>query len=125
MDNQLQNKLNRIAANIKELKSNQVFGGDSWEVYRFSSDFSRAYTRCYRIDFYPDIEGPFVAKAYLTSPDRITYGSDRDLRPDPNYSGRWYTVWNTAAGSTPQPWTVFIYSTRKGRVVITDITPTI
>lgn len=118
MDNDLIKRVNNIRTNIRNLKTNQVVGGDSWVVYRTKVDFTHGANVYYRVDFTPDVSGNFVAKAFWTTQDRVLYGSDRELIPDPNYSGRWYYV-RRVFGNINE--TIFIYSTKKGTITLTNL----
>jgi hypothetical protein len=120
-NNELAKRLKRIQTDIKELKFRQAVGGDSWVVYRTELDFLHqaggSTGHYYQIDFQPDVGGKFVAKAYWTTPDRLTGGTE--LAPDPNVNGRFYMV-DSIFGS-PTTRTIFVYSTKRGKIVITDI----
>jgi len=122
MDNELTRKIKNIQTNIRDLKTRQVIGGDSWIVYRTQLSMPSPASGSgqtipkYRLDFTPDVEGSFVAKAYNTSTDRTQYGSDQDLIPDPNYFGRWYVTNGLFNG-----WDIMIYSTKKGTATVTVI----
>lgn len=117
MDNKLIEKIKSIQSNIRQLKTTQTIGGDSWVVYRTmipmptpTTGAGSAVDPVYRIDFTPEVEGPFVAKAFSSD-------SDRPMVPDPNYYGRWYLVEANYAGN----WQLMIYSTKKGTATVTQI----
>lgn len=123
MESELAKRVNRINADIKDLKTEQAIGGDSWVIYRSQVTYTALVGRIYQLDFVPDVTGAFVAKAYLTSPDRIIYGSELDVTPDPNVNGRWYVV---AATFGTVDRTLFVYSTKKGTLTLTDLSvPTV
>lgn len=122
---ELATRLNRIVTDIKDLKFRQAIGGDSWIVYRIALDFTHAAGgitgHYYQVDYQPDTSGNFVAKCFWTTPDRLTSGSE--LSPDPNVNGRWYFV-DPIFGS-PTTRTIFIYSTKRGKIITKDISTTI
>lgn len=111
-------RVNNIRVNIQNLKTSQTIGGDSWVVYRTYIQLptetlsNNSVKPKYQIDFTPDIEGNFVAKAYKVSEDRISF--TLDMTPDPNVAGRWYLDQGYFV-----PWGIMIYSTRKGTARVT------
>jgi hypothetical protein len=118
MESELAKRVNRINADIKDLKTEQAIGGDSWIIYRDQVSYTSLANRIYQVDFVPDVAGSFIAKAYLTDPTRFQYGSELSVRPDPNVNGRWYVI-STSFGTVDR--TVFIYSTKKGTLTLTDL----
>lgn len=121
MDDDLIKRVNEIRTNIRNLKTTQTIGGDSWVVYRTYLDMpvssggvGSSNKPKYRVDFTPDVDGQFISKAYMVTTDRTQYAVD--LTPDPNYFGRWFVPSGYAV-----PWGVMIYSTRKGSAVVTVI----
>jgi hypothetical protein len=121
-DQELTERMSRIITDIKDLKFRQAVGGDSWVVYRTQLDFTHlgggVSGHYYQIDFQPDQGGNFVAKGYWTTPDKITGGTE--LAADPNINGRWYfidSIFGTGAVRT-----IFVYSTKRGKIIVTDIT---
>lgn len=121
--NKLAEKLNRLINDLKDLKFRQAIGGDSWVVYRTELEYmdegGGSNGHIYQVDFQPDVGGNFVARAYWTTPDRLTNGTE--LAPDPNVNGRWYKVDTLFS---PGVRTIFVYSTKKGKIVLTDRTAT-
>ena len=117
--NEIVKALDRVITDMKDMKYRQAIGGDSWVVYRAETTFDVVEGHKYRVDFVPDFPGNFVAKAYEVDPDRTLYGSDRYLHPDPNINGRWWFTWSPFSGTIAR--TVFIYSTKKGTIGITDL----
>lgn len=118
-DDDLIKRVNDIRTNIRNLKTTQIIGGDSWVVYRqyipmplASGPQPSSSKPTYLVEFTPDIDGPFVAKAYYTTDDRISYA--RDLAPDPNYFGRWFCPRGYFV-----PWGIMVYSTKKGNATVT------
>lgn len=121
---ELARRMNRINTDIKDLKFRQAVGGDSWVVYRTKLDFTHeaggVNGHYYQIDFQPGTGGNFVAKAYWTTPDLISAASM--LTPDPNINGRFYMI-DPIFGS-PTVRTIFVYSTKRGKIIITDLSDT-
>lgn len=117
-------RVNDIQTNIRNFKTNQTIGGDSWVVYRTAINFTNSYNKLWQVDFIPDTAGSFVAKAYWTTQDRGIYGSDQEFTPDPNYFGRWYYFRSIANNGAQIAETIMVYSTKKGTIVMTQLNPT-
>lgn len=121
---ELQDRVRRITADLKDLKHNQTIGGDSWVVYRQEATYVKPQPNygvnhtqpVFRIDFTPDEDGPFVAVAIVAPSDRTFQANDQDIYPDPNYYGRWWDCGTIGAG---WPHTVvMVFSTKKGKVTV-------
>lgn len=119
MDDELQKRMNKLSSTIKDLKTNQTIGGDSWVLYRTKALMTLPAGQWkIQIDFIPDITGDFVATAYLvsTQPTGFTYFSE-PCYVDPNYQGRWYR--REGSPSAAITIAVLVYSTREGKIVLT------
>lgn len=118
-NNDKANRVKRLENDIRELKTNQTLGGDSWVVYRKEIQYTKTAGSKHKITFTPDIAGDYVAVAmwfWPGNPDRR--GTDQDLAPDPNINGVWWD--NTYAfGSISRG--IMIWSTKKGTVKIEQV----
>lgn len=123
MNDDFTKRVNKVVTEIKNLKTNQIIGGDSWVVYRAEVIIGQAWNREYLIRFSPEVNLPYVARCYETSPDRVIYGSTSELYPDPNNQGIWWVPsTSVSATGTMIDTTFFVYSTVKGSVSVTDVT---
>lgn len=121
MQNTFLKRINKVVTEIKNMKMNQVIGGDSWVVYRAEIDYTTVPSREYLVIFSPEVSGEYVAVCKVTSPDRGIYGSIGDLMPDPNVAGRWYRPYQVANNNQVLQ-TFFVYSSVKGSVSVQDVT---
>ena len=123
MDNQSKftTRLNRVITEIKNFKTNQLIGGDSWIVYRSEIDYSILPSHEYLVTFAPESSNDFTAVCKVTSPDRTIPGSIGDLTPDPYVNGKWWRRYQFSS-TTPVIQTFFVYSTVKGTVSVQDVT---
>jgi hypothetical protein len=119
-NDRLTQEINSTIKSIQDLKYRQFIGGDSWVVYRTEINFTSILGHVYKVDFYPDTSGRYVAKAYLTVPERDIAGSDQAMHPDPNVDGRWWMAQNHVGDAT-----IFVYSTKKGILNLTDVSTTV
>lgn len=117
-DDNFTKRVNKVITEIKNLKTNQVIGGDSWVVYRAEVIITQVWNKEYVIRFSPEVNLPYVARCYETSPDRTVYGDTSELYPDPNKAGVWW-VPSTSINSTGlQKYRVklIVYATDSGRI---------
>lgn len=114
-------RLNKVITEIKNIKTTQTIGGDSWVVYRTEIDVTLAPNSEYKVIFSPITNNEFVAVCKLTDPERVLAGEMRDLVPDPNINGVW---WRPAYSPSTMGLarTIFVYSTVKGSVSVQDVT---
>lgn len=121
MENDFTTRLNTVLTQIKDMKMNQIVGGDSWVVYRSKVDITTNDSQEYLIRFIPEMSGDFVAVCKETSQDRTVPGGTSRIVPDPNIKGRWWrpfqSNFNLDVAST-----FFVYSTVKGKVVVENVT---
>lgn len=115
---ELQEKIRRLKEDLRDLKTVQAIGGDSWVVYRTEINYTAQPNKVNVITFVPDDAGEFVARAYWTTPDRSVPGSDFDITPDPNMQGKWYDCTYSASAVAR---TIMIYSTKKGKAFLTPL----
>lgn len=121
MEQDFQTRLNKTLTEIKNMKMNQIVGGDSWVVYRTEVVFTTSPNREYILRFSPESSQPYVAVAKVTSPDRVIYGSIGDFFPHPNLPGIWFRPFQFNSSNTVAQ-TFFVYSTVKGTVSMEDVT---
>ncbi len=120
-DIELTNRLKRVESDIKQLKTNQTIGGDSWVVYKYKFDFVKVPTNVQKIIFTPDIAGDFVAQAFWYFPDNPdAFMNDQDITPDPNINGVW---WDCSYAFASVNRTIVVFSTKKGKVTRQDYIP--
>lgn len=118
-DKRLRSKLDRLEREIKDLKLNQIIGGDSWVVYRTKINFTRDMNKSYKVTFSPAIAGQYVAVAKLANGDgdfRL-YG----LHPDQNFTNIWWAYrqlpYSQVTGAS-----IMVFSTIEGSISIMEVT---
>lgn len=121
MNDDFSKRVDKVLAEIKNMKMNQTVGGDSWVVYRSEVNYPIVPNRQYTIRFSPETNNNFVAVCKVTSPDRQIPGSIGDLLADSNVQGLWWRPYQFNS-STPVIQTFFVYSTVKGTVSVQDVT---
>lgn len=121
MNDDFSKRVDKVLAEIKNMKMNQTVGGDSWVVYRSEVNHPMVPNRQYTIRFSPETNNNFVAVCKRTSPDRQISGSIGDALADPNIAGLWWRPYQFNS-STPVVQTFFVYSTVKGTVSVQDVT---
>lgn len=114
-------RLNKTLTEIKNFKTNQSIGGDSWVVYRSEIDYPIMGAGEYIVRFSPESNNDYVAVCKVTDPDRGMYGTIGDLVPDPNIKGKWWRPYQHS-GTTLITQTFFVYSTVKGMVSVEEVT---
>lgn len=114
MENKFTDRLNRVLAEIKNLKMNQTIGGDSWVVYRTAVTKTVFSNREYRVLFSPETNNDYVAVLKVN-------GTIGEVFPDPNIQGLWWKPSYLSSGLTFTA-IFFVYSTVKGTVSVTDVT---
>lgn len=121
--NTFSDRLNKTITEIKNMKMNQVIGGDSWVVYRTEATILTTWNSEYLIQFSPEVSNDYVAVCKVTSPDRGIFGSIRELIPDANIQGKWWLPSSSATQTgNPVEKTFFVYSTVKGTVSVQNVT---
>lgn len=124
MDNELAKRVSKLKETVKDLKTNQVIGGDSWVMYRTKIVIPMTPLATFQVDFIPDTEGRFVNRAYKVSAGDEAYSSySEPLDPDPNYDGRWYVTNDFVDVSVEQG--IMFYTTKPGRIIARQIKPSV
>lgn len=129
--NEMAKRVKRLSADLKDLKTNQTIGGDSWIVYRHEITYVKPQPSygvthsqpVFKITFTPDEAGPFVANILISPSDRTFQANDQDIMPDPNYFGVWYDCGTIGAGWA---YTVaMVFATKKGTLTVERVNKTI
>lgn len=117
--NELAERAKRLENDIKQLKTNQTVGGDSWVMYKYKITYVKTTGVTSKVTFTPDIAGDFVAQAFWYFPDAADpFINDSDLTPDPNINGVWWDV--TYAYSAINR-AIIVYTTKKGKLTMANV----
>lgn len=120
--NEYVDRIKRVESDVKQLKTNQTIGGDSWVVYKYRIDYVKTPATISKITFTPDIAGDYVATALWFFPDNPDpFLNDQDVTPDPNINGVWWDVTYAFSGVNRS---IMVYSTKKGKVTMANYIPT-